>query len=299
MGLTLVVFPSGRHPELRKFPLGDTPIAIGSGQSDHVALDVAGIREGHAQIRFHRGEWLLTGDEMCSVGDVPLSEQLSRVVRVGDTIWIGDASMEIRLLDDEPDVAPTLQYRRPPDVVTVRVVEGPDVGLELALNEDGRSYLVGRRATCGLRLGDRNVSREHLELLRRGDQVLVLDRLTTCGSWLGLSRLVPQRRALWNGKRMLRIGSTVLTVDEPMEWATRVITQEDVPATPSSKMMIYDDEGRDASAIVSQITAPLPLMRAKEAPKSSGAGKWLARIGIVFVCLLVLGALAVVVVLSR
>ena len=54
---------------------------------------------------------------------------------------------------------------------TLRVVEGRDQGVTLALAEEGRVYILGRGAECDLPLADADASREHTQVdaARRGD----------------------------------------------------------------------------------------------------------------------------------
>ena len=86
----------------------------------------------------------------------------------------------------------------------------------------------------------------------------MMDRTSTRGSWLGYTRLVPQRRARWDGRRMLRLGVTVLVVDEPAERVAEY-TLRAADAAPisvgrlSSTSLSYEDEGRDAGATTSGI----------------------------------------------
>jgi hypothetical protein len=100
--------------------------------------------------------------------------------------------------------------------VKVRVVEGRDQGLGLALAEEGRTYTVGRGPECDLPIADADASREHAHVVRRGAEVRVRDLGTKNGTWLGEATLASDRDAVWRPALMLRIGRTVLSLEEPV-----------------------------------------------------------------------------------
>ena len=254
MGLTLVVYPAGRFGTLRKVPLNGEPLTLGAGPDSAVEIDAPNVRKRHATLSCRGGEWFLSGDEDCSVGEVPLAEDSLRVVRIGDPIRVGDVLMELRqtAAEGSHDVD-TEEVLRPPPWPTVRVTEGPSLGHVLGLKDEGRVYVIGRGPRADLKVDDRNVSREHLEVTRKKDGIVVMDRTSTRGSWLGYTRLVPQRRARWDNRRMLRLGVTVLVVDEPAERMAE-FSMRAPQAAPvsvgrlSATSLSYEDEGRDATA---------------------------------------------------
>jgi pSer/pThr/pTyr-binding forkhead associated (FHA) protein len=255
MGLTLVVYPAGRFDSLRKFPLNGERLTLGAGPGSAVEIDAPNIRPHHAILSCRGGEWFLQGDEECSVGEVPLAEESTRVVRPGDPIRVGDVLMELRpgTADEAGDEGDTEEFLRRPPWPTIRVTEGPSVGHVLGLKEEGKVYLVGRGSGADLKIEDRNVSREHLEVVRKKDGIVVMDRTSTRGSWLGYTRLVPQRRARWDNRRMLKLGVTVLVVDEPAERVAEFSLRPPEAGAVSvgrlsTTSLSYEDEGRDATA---------------------------------------------------
>jgi len=133
------------------------------------------------------------------------------------------------------------------DAVTkVRIVEGADTGAVLALEEEGRAYVVGRDERCDLPIADADASREHAQFVRRGGTVLVRDMGSKNGVVLGQSRIPPDRDLLWRTGTLVRLGKTALTLDEPAAAALaeledaedEPINAEDVPPMPptSSKL---------------------------------------------------------------
>jgi hypothetical protein len=91
-------------------------------------------------------------------------------------------------------------------------------------------------------LDDEDVSREHVQLVRRAGGVLVRDLGSKNGACLGESRLVPDRDTAWRAPTMLRMGKTVVALDEPVAEALAelesapddVLPDEGAPPPPRS-----------------------------------------------------------------
>jgi hypothetical protein len=193
-------------------------LTIGRADSCEIRVDVPGVDDEHAKIS--EVALIALGTD-CAIGDVPLDPGSRRLVMPGDEIQIG--SVVLALEGDDPSLAraspdaqitqrlfnPALEGPR------VRVVEGTTFGDELLLKEEGREYVVGRGAKCDLVLDDREVSREHIKLVRRGYTVHIVDLSSTRGSWLGRSNVYTGATVEWTRPRMLRIGSTVLSLELP------------------------------------------------------------------------------------
>ncbi len=69
-----------------------------------------------------------------------------------------------------------------PRTIRLRVVEGPDAGLELVLDANGTKLLVGTSPTCALRLRDGMVSRRHFSLEHTLEGLVVRDLGSTNGT---------------------------------------------------------------------------------------------------------------------
>jgi hypothetical protein len=326
MGLVLVVFPAGRFQATRQFPLNGEKMTVGSAADARVPIDGANIRAQHASFSCRGGEWFIIGDDQCSVGDVPLAEDCARVVRAGDPIRVGEVAMVLQPSTAAGGAVPISEddvtHLRPPPWPTVRVTEGPSVGHVVGLKEEGRTYVVGRGDKCDLKLDDRNVSREHVEITRTPKGILVQDRTSTRGTWLGSTRLVPNRRARWDGRRMVKLGATVLVLDEPQERAMGSAlhpSQAPPPMSPHPNAggIAYEDEGRDALAVPSgpitssgmskaAVLTPLPPPGApsvpplrRTAPPPSAAKAVLKVFALLGLALLVALLIAVVALLAR
>jgi pSer/pThr/pTyr-binding forkhead associated (FHA) protein len=215
----IVVPPGGCFREPRRIELGPRVLTIGRAESCEVRLDVPGVDDEHAKISEVA---LIALGADCAIGDVPLDTGSRRLVTPGDEIQIG--SVVVALEGDDPDAPNQLSSgtvempgigRRRPEGPRVRVVEGENFGDELVLKQEGKEYVIGRHADCDLVLEDREVSREHIKLVRRGYAVFIQDLSSTRGSWLGRSAVYSGSTLEWARPRMLRVGASVLSLELP------------------------------------------------------------------------------------
>ena len=212
----LVVPPGGCFPEMRRIELGPGPLTIGRSESCEIRVDVPGVDQEHAKIS--EVALVALGPD-CAIGDVPLDSGSRRLVMPGDEIQIG--SMIVALEGDDPSAVAegaimTERLGSPHhEGPRVRIVEGANFGDELLLKEENREYVVGRGPSCDLVVEDREVSREHIKLVRRGYNIYIKDLSSTRGSWLGRSAVYTGATVEWMRPRMLRLGATVLSLEVP------------------------------------------------------------------------------------
>lgn len=216
----LVVPPGGCFPETRRIELGPGALTIGRAEACEIRVDVPGVDQEHAKIS--EVALIALGPD-CAIGDVPLDPGARRLLMPGDEIQIG--SVVVALEGHDPSLAPPPLHdsqttQRMGSVAKmegprVRVVEGTNFGDELLMKEEGREYLIGRGPKCDLVLEDREVSREHVKLMRKGYVVFVQDLSSTRGSWLGRAAVYTGATVEWSRPRMLRVGATVLSLDLP------------------------------------------------------------------------------------
>ena len=225
----LVVPPGGSFPETRRIELGPAALTIGRAEACEIRVDVPGVDQEHAKIS--EVALIALGPD-CAVGDVPLDQGSRRLLMPGDEIQIG--SVVVALEGDDPSIGrdgrtphPVLEGAR------VRVVEGSNFGDELLLKEENREYVIGRGASCDLVIEDREVSREHVKIVRRGYSIFVQDQSSTRGSWLGRAAVYTGATVEWARPRMLRVGATVLSLELP-EAVRRAApgAQPSAPMTP-------------------------------------------------------------------
>ncbi|MDF2694653.1 MAG: hypothetical protein K0S65_3036 [Labilithrix sp.] len=219
----LVVPPGGSFRETRRIELGARVLTIGRAEGCDVRVDVPGVDDEHAKIS--EVALIAVGPD-CAVGDVPLDAGQRRLVMPGDEIQIGSVVLAL----DGTDPSQTEGARRGP---RIRVVEGQNFGDELVLTDENREYIVGRSPKADLVLEDREVSREHIKIVRRGFSVFIYDAASTRGSWLGRSAVYQGSRVEWQRPRMLKLGATVLSLDLPEEARARApAVQVSAPMTP-------------------------------------------------------------------
>jgi pSer/pThr/pTyr-binding forkhead associated (FHA) protein len=202
------------------------------------------VSHRHATLRAQGHDFVLIDEGSTNgtfVGSVRVAARTSRIVRSGDQVRIGRIWLELRI-DQSPitrDVASAtrdlalalvsqvLESKGADGRAKVRVVEGRDQGASLSLVDEERTYLIGRDANCDLPLADADVSRQHVRVIRRGGSVFVRDLGTKNGTCIGDTRLLDEREVGWRPRLMMKIGRTVLALEEPL--AEALADLEDAP----------------------------------------------------------------------
>lgn len=211
-------------------------IVIGRSDGSDVRLPDPSVSLRHASIRAQGTEYAIVDEGSTNgtwVGGVKLGPHTPRLVKSGDLVRLGRVWLELVVGQKPPtpdlglatrDLALAL-VRNAMDAMgddtraIVRVAEGPDMGAELRLIEEGRVYVIGRAEKCDLPLADEDASREHAAIVRRGSQILLRDLDSRNGVYLGDTRLMPERDMVWRPPTMVRIGVSVLALDEPVSLA--------------------------------------------------------------------------------
>jgi pSer/pThr/pTyr-binding forkhead associated (FHA) protein len=235
MVLTLVV-RSGDGKIAPRLSFDAPRVVIGRGEGCEVQLPDPSVSHRHASIR-QRGTEYVVMDEGSSngtfVGPVRLSPQAPRIVRHGELLRVGRVWLEVCVEQGPPTqnapvatrelalslVADALAAEGSPSAPRVRVIEGPGKGAELVLSEIGRPYAVGRAPTSDLPVDDPDLSRRHVELLRRAEKILIRDLGSKNGSLLGEVRIAPKEEVLWPKDQVLSMGATRLTYEDPVKEA--------------------------------------------------------------------------------
>jgi pSer/pThr/pTyr-binding forkhead associated (FHA) protein len=208
-------------------------IVLGRGAFADVRLPDPSVSSRHATVRANGGEYLLLDEGSTNgtyVGGVRLAVQTPRALRSGDLVRLGRVWIEVRteaapithdLQAATREVALQLVANAMDEIgertfPIVTVVEGPDRGAVFELPEEGHVYVVGRGEGCAVRLTDPDASRDHVQLLRRGGAVLVQDLGAKNRCVLGEAPLPTDRPVVWKRPAMLRVGSSVLSLAEPV-----------------------------------------------------------------------------------
>jgi pSer/pThr/pTyr-binding forkhead associated (FHA) protein len=253
MALTVVI-RSGDSQTPAAITLDSPRVVIGRGDGCEIRLPDPSVSHRHASIR-QRGTDYVVIDEGSSngtfVGPVRLSAQAPRVLRHHDLIRVGRVWLEVRVEQAVPTANPQATTReialglvaaalsaQGEDVsARVRVVKGPDTGLELRMNDFERTYVVGRAPSADLSLSDHDASRRHVELLRRGQHVCVRDLGSKNGSALGEKKLEPNKETPWLPGAQLELGSTTLALTDPLlDALLELETSSDEPMRPDESV---------------------------------------------------------------
>jgi hypothetical protein len=224
MRLVLTIPPDGNHVKARWIPLREAGIDVGGASDCDAIVDHPSV--GTARVRLERqGEhWVVIDREgrgACSVGGVALRAREPRIVRPPHALLLGDVELALTFdpLDSQDGATRDVALRAAafvaeiaPNRPRVRVVEGPRLGEILELTHPG-PYRVGRGKSCDLFLDAEDASREHFSIECEGDRVVVRDLGSPRGTYLGRSRLAPNRGAVWEATRMLRAADTVFSLE--------------------------------------------------------------------------------------
>src|SRR5262245_34915018 len=93
-----------------------------------------------------------------------------------------------------------------PITLTVRASDADKDGSEPSLTFDAPRVVIGRGASCDVRLPDPSVSQRHAVVSAQGAEYQIIDEASTNGTFVGGVRLSPKApRALRSGD-MVRVG---------------------------------------------------------------------------------------------
>lgn len=222
----------------------DAPrIVIGRSRSADVRVPDPSISSRHATIRQRGAEYLLL-DEGSTNGTFVGGQRLSpgspyllakhTAVRVG-RVWL-DISVEQAAPSIEPgkitrDIAlglicGALEASGNPCAPRLVVRGGPAQGAELVLNELRRVYTIGRGEEADLDLHDEDVSANHLEVTRRGGDVLVRDAGSLNGGKVDGVALVPRKPVLFQVNQRLFVGRSEIELIDPLVETLKQLEQE-------------------------------------------------------------------------
>jgi pSer/pThr/pTyr-binding forkhead associated (FHA) protein len=291
-----------------------TRVVIGRGSSCDVRLPDPSVSHRHATVQAKGKDYVLADEGSTNgtyIGGARVAPRTSRVLRSGDMIRIGRVWLEARI-ETAPvtrDVATKTRdlalalvsdamRRIGEDVTTqLRVVEGVelDVGVTLPLTDEGRTYVIGRAAECDLPLADPAASREHVQVVRRGNVVMVRDLGAKNAATLGDAPLEADKDVTWRSALVLRVSRTVIALEEPVMLALaeletaadEPLAPEDAPLTPppprrgASVPAIADasrteDGARESQRVESASSAPIAHVRASvpAEPRSRKGAGW-------------------------
>jgi pSer/pThr/pTyr-binding forkhead associated (FHA) protein len=232
MALTILV-RSGDGKSAPRITFDAPRIVIGRGEGCEIRLPDPSVSHRHASIRQRGAEYIVLDEGSANgtfVGPVRLSPQAPRILRSGDLLRVGRVWLEVSIEQVPPTqnapaatreialalVAEALAAEGTPAHLRVLVAEGPGQGAEVAIETAGRTYVVGRMPSADLNVDDPDLSRRHVELIRRGDRLLVRDLGSKNGSKIGERKLAPKEESPWPKGESLHIGTSRLVYEDPV-----------------------------------------------------------------------------------
>ena len=258
----------------------DAPrIVVGRGEGSEVRLPDPSVSHRHASIRQRGADYVIVDEGSTNgtfVGGVRLSPQAPRVIRSRELVRVGRVWLELEVeqaLATQNPQATTREIalrlvegalRAQGERVSARIVvkNGSDQGKELSMSDFERTYVIGRAPESDLAITDKDASRRHVEILRRGDSVCVRDLGSKNGSELGQKSLESGKDTAWSLGALLRIGDTELALEDPL-----VLALAELEASPDEAMrsdeLVEPPVGARAEP---EAQAPVPATRAGAAP---------------------------------
>ncbi|MGO8993983.1 MAG: FHA domain-containing protein [Polyangiaceae bacterium] len=266
MPLTLLLRSSNASQGIAALTFDGGRVVIGRGSGCDVRLPDPSVSHRHATVRAVGSDYALVDEKSSNgtfIGGTRLSPGTPRPLKNGDLLRVGRVWLEVRI-DQTPAtrdlavatrdlalalVSQAMRAQGQNAETTIHVVEGRDVGAALTLEDEGRVYVIGRDAECDMPLADTDVSRAHVNVVRRGGTVLLRDQGSKNGAWLGDARLPPDRDVPWRSGVPLGMGGTVIALDEPAALALAELEAaedepmgaEDVPLPPVGEGIEQED----------------------------------------------------------
>jgi pSer/pThr/pTyr-binding forkhead associated (FHA) protein len=296
MPITVVVRSGGEAKEGSLSLTLDSPmIVIGRGEGSEIRLPDPSVSHRHATIRARGSEYILVDEGSTNgtfMGGVKLGALAPRILKHGDLARVGRVWLEVRFDNQVPPpqtalatkelalalVARAMRGEGEPGGPRVTVIDGPDKGKEMGLDEPGRAYVIGRGKDLDLVLEDVDASRRHVEVVRRADQVTVRDLGSKNGAALADQRLDGQGRP-WRHDQELRIGGNTFAfryaaleaLGELERAADEKIRADESIPPPEAASPVAPSEATTGSAKTGK-TAKRPSVRPEaRAPDGGGA----------------------------
>lgn len=276
-----VIVRSASGDESPSLTFDGARVVIGRSDGSDVRLPDPSVSSRHASIRAEGASFALVDEGSTNgtwVGEDRLSPHTPRLIKSGDLVRVGRVWLELVIGQRPPtpdlglatrDLAYSLVQRAMEAVgddtaATIRVAEGPDMGRELRLAEEGRVYLLGRAEGCDLPFADEHASPEHASVVRRGPQVFLRDIGARDGVYLGDARLEPHHDVLWRPPTVARAGASFLVLDDPVASALA-----EIEAAPDEALA--ESEAPPAPLPSPEPPAASPPSLAEPAPRDAGA----------------------------
>jgi pSer/pThr/pTyr-binding forkhead associated (FHA) protein len=282
-------------------------VTLGRAPSADVRLPGAAVSLLHARLERAGADWFVVDGGSTNgtrLNHARLQAGQRRLLRSGDTLEVPGFALGVDLAAagavSAPEATHEVARRMVREVLQalggggdsaplLRVASGPQAGLQLVLADLGRAYVIGRAAGCGLRLDDRDVSREHATVTRDYAGVTLVDLGAKNGVAVGGRRLVGPFQ-LADGDELV-VGATAIRFSDPAEAYLRELeSQADAPA-PAPEPPLLVPPAAAAAAPPPRLDARPPAdagaapSAPELAPPAAAARPGHGRLGVVLVVL--------------
>ncbi|HEX6276228.1 MAG TPA: FHA domain-containing protein [Polyangiaceae bacterium] len=256
----------------------DAPrIVVGRGEGSEVRLPDPSVSHRHASIRQRGSDYVLVDEGSTNgtfVGGVRLSPHAPRVVQSGELVRVGRVWLELEVEQALATANPQATTREialrlvesalaaQGERVSARVVvtKGAEQGKEFFVSDFEKIYVIGRAPDADLSIADKDASRRHVEVFRRGDAVCVRELGSKNGTSLGKKKLEAKKDTPWPAGATLSIGDTELVLEDPLALALAELEASADEAMRSDEI-VEPPVGASEPA-----PAPVPAARGGAAP---------------------------------
>ncbi len=251
MAVTLTISTAGREPQ--SITLDLPRIVLGRGAHADVRLPSRAVSELHAVLLNDKHEVTILDEGSTNgtrVNGQPLPRGRRKVLHDGDVIAVPPFALRVTVgiaRPDPPERTASLARRLLLDALTTQTDEAAPPRLVLLTGKEAGSawmlppipsrVVIGREPGCEVLLDDRECSKQHAEVLRDAEGVLVRDLGSRNGIVVG-GRAMSERR-LRHGDEFT-VGRTSLRYHDPTEELLRSFeagADEPAPELPESLSM--------------------------------------------------------------
>ncbi len=228
VAVTLIVSTTGREPQ--SITLDLPRIVVGRGASADVRLPSRAVSDLHAVLHSDKHEVAIVDEGSTNgtrVNGSPLPRGRRKLLRDGDVITVAPFTLRVQVgfaRPDPPERTASLARRLLLDALATQsdeaapprlvLLTGKEAGAAWMLPPAPARLVVGREPGCDIVLDDRECSKQHAELLRDAEGIVVRD-LGSRNTLLVGGQPVRERR-LRHGDEVA-MGRTVLRYHEPTE----------------------------------------------------------------------------------
>jgi len=243
MGVRFLIFSACSQGVEREisYQFDQERIVIGRGAGADIRLPFRTVSEVHAVVHLQNANYVIVDNNSTNgtrVNGERLIPERPKALRNGDEIEVGGylVSFSTGVVVTEPITAErTAELARrlvrevkSPDALDLElpylvVLNGLQAGQRVKIHPPPSRLLVGRSESCQLKLADADVSREHFEVVRDIDGVLIRNLDSKNGVMLGDQWI--QERRIRSGNELV-VGATRIKFEDPAEESIRALAEQ-------------------------------------------------------------------------